>query len=449
MNIAARYNGEIINGDAMQLYSGLPIITNKMPVEERKNIPHHFLGEIGLADQTWTVSTFVSHALEKIKEIRGRGRLPVLVGGTHYYTQSLLFHDALAAQKDDTADQNGSGEKWPILDGPTEDIIAKLREVDPVMADRWHPKDRRKIRRSLEVWLQTGRKASDIYQEQRARREQSSAMVEDNNDDMEPISYLREKTLVLWVNSDSEELTRRLDSRVDKMVKQGLLAEVETLDAFAQQQAAAGETIDMTRGIWVAIGYKEFLEYQTALRREDSSQALLDKLLHEAIEKTKAATRQYAKRQIRWIRIKLSHAVNAAGARDHFFMLDGSDLATWDKDVSNTGLDLVDSFMRGTDLPDPLSLSPLASEMLQPKRHDMSARIELWSRQHCDVCNVTAVTESNWTQHMKSRRHRILTARNAKNSINGSEDQECHQAPKGPSPAPAQLVNEQLARELS
>lgn len=409
MNIASRYDGEIINGDAMQLYEGLPIITNKIPSDERKCIPHHLLGCIGLNEQTWTVGNFVSNALRTIDEIRGRGRIPILVGGTHYYTQSLLFHDALAQ---DGPAEAGASEQWPILEASTEEILTKLREVDPVMADRWHPNDHRKIRRSLEIWLQTGRKASDIYKEQQARREQSC--VKESEDDFEQISYLRTKTLILWVNAESEVLSKRLDSRVDKMLKSGLLEEVQTLADFAEKQEAIGEAVDVSRGIWVAIGYKEFLEYQAAIRQGNVSEAEMQKLLEQAVEKTKTGTRQYAKRQIRWIRIKLNHALDAAGARSHFFMLDGSDLSSWEENVSETGMKLVDTFLRDESLPDPPSLSPLAAEMLTPKRHDMSARADLWSRQHCEACNMTAVTESDWSQHLKSRKHRRIISKKAK-----------------------------------
>ncbi|KAI4767093.1 tRNA isopentenyltransferase-like protein, partial [Aureobasidium sp. EXF-8845] len=291
VNIARKFNGEIINGDAMQLYEGLPVITNKMPEDERDGIPHHLLGCISLNEETWTVGNFVSNALAKISEIRARGRLPILVGGTHYYTQSLLFHDALAnkAQEEEPA-QNA--ERPAIFEEPTEVLLAKLREVDPVMADRWHPNDRRKIQRSLEIWLQTGRKASDIYEEQRTRRETASHEV--LSDDTQDASLLRMRTLVLWVGAQSDMLSKRLDTRVDKMVTQGLLDEVSTLSDFYDSRIADSESIDTTRGIWVAIGYKEFLEYQAALRKGDTSPTQLSKLLAQAIEKTKAGTRQYA-----------------------------------------------------------------------------------------------------------------------------------------------------------
>jgi tRNA dimethylallyltransferase len=428
VNIARRYNGEIINGDAMQLYEGLPIITNKMPEDERNGIPHHLLGCIGLDEETWTVGNFVSNALAKIAEIRQRGRLPILVGGTHYYTQSLLFHDALVdTNKSRTEEEE---EKPVILEAPTEVILEKLRQVDPVMADRWHPNDRRKIQRSLEIWLRTGRKASDIYEEQRTRRDPSTRDVP--SEDSQQASLLRTRTLVLWVGAQSESLSKRLDSRVDKMVSNGLLDEVSTLSTFYDHEISQGETIDVTRGIWVAIGYKEFLDYQAAIRDENCTPAHVSKLLAQAIEKTKAGTRQYAKRQVRWIRIKLNNAIDTAGAKDSFFMLDGSDLQSWEQDVSEKGLNLVDLFLKEEALPDPSSTSPLAAEMLTATRPDTSARADLWSRQHCDVCNVTSVTESEWTIHVNSNRHKKAVSSSRKRHALNSHQSAVE--PSSPSP---------------
>ncbi|KAK6002631.1 hypothetical protein QM012_001381 [Aureobasidium pullulans] len=423
VNIARKFNGEIINGDAMQLYEGLPVITNKMPEDERDGIPHHLLGCIGLNEETWTVGNFVSNALAKIGEIRSRGRLPILVGGTHYYTQSLLFHDALANKSQDEEPVQNS-ERPAMLEEPTELLLAKLREVDPVMADRWHPNDRRKIQRSLEIWLQTGRKASDIYEEQRTRRE--AAGQDTLSEDSQDASLLRMRTLVLWVGAQSDILSKRLDARVDKMVTQGLLDEVSTLSDFYDKRIADGESIDTTRGIWVAIGYKEFLDYQAALRKGDTTSTQLSKLLTQAIEKTKAGTRQYAKRQIRWIRIKLNSAIDTAGAKNSFFMLNGSDLPNWDQDVSETGLNLVDKFLKEETLPDPSSLSPLAAEMLTASKPDTSARADLWSRKHCEVCNTTSVTESDWNVHVNSKRHKKAMSGHRKRALNSTAQTVAH-----------------------
>lgn len=409
----------------MQLYAGLPIITNKITEEERKGIPHHLLGCIQLDEQTWTVGNFITSALEKIKEIRSRGRLPILVGGTHYYTQSLLFHDALTKQDHETDIEKEANEStdhnWPILEGPTEDMLSELRKVDPTMADRWHPNDRRKIRRSLEIYLQTNRKASDIYAEQRERKAMAvtgSSPTDNNETDVfdSPSSLLRMDTLIFWVHASTTTLPNRLDTRVDKMLASGLLSEVSTLSAYA---AHSPHAIDPTTGIWVAIGYKEFLAYHTGLQSGDTPAIGLESLRLEAIEKTKTATRRYAKSQVRWIRIKLLNAIVSAGASDRFFLLDGSHLETWDTDVSDKSLEIVGKYIEDQRLPDPAGMSELAAEMLVPKRSDMSVDAGKWERRFCEACGMTAVTESDWVQHVKSRRHRRVVAKKAKGDYTG------------------------------
>lgn len=402
----------------MQLYEGLPIITNKITHEEQHGIPHHLLGRIGLNEQTWTVGLFVKKALEHIHEIRSRGRLPILVGGTHYYTQSLLFHDRLAEEDKNETHLHDTTKEWPVLAGSTETILEELRKVDPIMADRWHPNDRRKIQRSLEIWLKTGKRASDVYREQRERGKQSDEVIAANGESVEnnaiiPIGPLmRFPTLLLWVHAQDEQLRARLDRRVDKMLAQGLLHEVQTLNEQADQQAAVGTPADETRGIWVSIGYKEFKTYQQALQAASMDAKELERLKEEAVEKTKIATRQYAKRQLRWLRIKLINALSSAVVSDHCFMFDGSNVEAFGKDVVEPAGDLTQRFLMGAQLPDPKSTSSMAEAMLTPKQaFDLSAAPEKWARQVCDVCNMTAVTERDWQQHVKSRSHRTAISK--------------------------------------
>lgn len=201
----------------MQLYAGLPIITNKITAEEQQGIPHHLLGCIGLHEQTWVVGTFVKKALSIIEEIKSRGRLPILVGGTHYYTQSLLFKDRLPKENGEggkTVFVEDTKQEWPILQQPTEVLLEELRRVDPIMADRWHPNDHRKIQRSLEIYLQTGRKASDIYAEQRQFLTGCDNTTDANGSPAfldEP--SMRFSTLLFWVHAETDALRNRLDNR--------------------------------------------------------------------------------------------------------------------------------------------------------------------------------------------------------------------------------------------
>ncbi|KAF2123115.1 IPP transferase-domain-containing protein [Lophiotrema nucula] len=413
VDLARRYNGEIINGDAMQLYQGLPIITNKITQDEMKGVPHHLLGCIGLEEETWTVGKFVGRALGVIDEIRSRGKLPILVGGTHYYTQSLLFQDVLADEP--LLEASTNGQHFPILDEPTEVILEKLKEVDPVMADRWHPNERRKISRSLEIFFKTGKRASKIYEEQRLRRGISPNSSDSGiNKEVGDGFNLRFPTLLFWVHAPKDVLYPRLDARIVKMLDKGLMAEVYALHDLRydieSRSLIAGEItkpIDQTRGIWVSIGYKEFLEYLSARNDGAVSGEDLEKLKTAAVEKMQAATRQYANRQIRWIRIKLLNALVGAGQKRNMVLLDGSDLSKWEEQVLQPSRQITETFLSGNDLPEPTDLSALAREALTPKRdYDLAQRPELWQKRVCETCGIVAVTENDWNLHIKSRGHR-------------------------------------------
>jgi tRNA dimethylallyltransferase len=356
------------------------------------------------------VGTFVRNALRVIDEIHARGRLPILVGGTHYYTQSLLFRDRLAQQGEERSNPEfveDTSEKWPIQQEPTEILLVELRKVDPVMADRWHPNDRRKIQRSLEIYFQTGKKASDIYTEQRQRRSSETWAMHS----ME-LDSMRFPTLIFWVHAEPDALRLRLDKRVDKMLDEGLLQEVETLNGLANEHASRGEPADQSRGIWVSIGHKEFRDYSAALANGITDEQVLKPLKLEALEKTKIATRQYSKRQLKWIRIKLVNALLEAKLSNQLYLLDGSDVTAYNKSVVEPALDLTNLFLQAEDMPLPSSLSPLAAALLVPKQdYDLSGRPEMWTKQHCTACGVTCVTPVQWQQHTRSKNHKKLVSK--------------------------------------
>jgi tRNA dimethylallyltransferase len=425
VELARRFNGEVINGDAMQMYQGLPIITNKITVEEQNDVPHHLLGVVGLDEETWTVGVFRRRAGKVIEEIRSRGRLPILVGGTHYYTQSLLFKDTLVEDADNGESPSNEHtpreeiiKKFPILDGPTEEALMKLREVDPIMADRWHPNDRRKILRSLEIYLTTGKRASDVYE---AQQEASKGSVSDSTNLEESSNgILQSPTLLFWVHAEADVLKTRLDKRVDSMIKAGLLDEVTSLDQYLADKNAAGVEIDRSRGIWVSIGYKEFEKYLVTIKEGTATEDQLQRLLLDSIEQTKAATRQYAKRQVRWIRIKLLAALTEARAKESLYLLDGSDVTQWNTTVAQPAMEVTEKFLSGDELPVAAEMNEPARELLKAAKTDMSHRRDLWIRQTCSLCNMTAVTNEQWQTHLKSRTHRrSLKKAERRNAPNG------------------------------
>ena len=381
------------------MYEGLPITTNKLSLAERKGIPHHLLGCVKLREEPWTVKRFLERATDIITEIRSRRRLPILVGGTHYYTQSLLFKDASVEEGEaDEFTLESQVQKWQLLDGSAEEMLQELRKVDPEMAMRWHPSDERKIRRSLEIWLKTGKRASEIYEQQRTQnfdiesgRWDESAMPHDS--DASARSQVRYDSLIFWVHAPSDVLNPRLQDRLDSMVSQGLLEEVTSMQRFLQDQERRGNRIDRSRGIWVAIGFKEFLPYIL-----DESHP--EKLRREGIERTKFATRQYAKRQDRWIRLRLQRAVNAADFTHRMFLLDATDCSRWSDIVDAKAQDITAAFISGLALPKPDSLSEAAMKLLtSPEEETKSAR-------HCEACGKVLMFHSQWINHLKSKGHR-------------------------------------------
>lgn len=415
VDLAARFNGEIINGDAMQMYRGLPIITNQIPLAERKNIPHHLLSCVDLEAEAWRISHFKKEALRLITEIRSRGKLPILVGGTHYYTQAVLFKEQLVGEGSDCEDgvegdvelpntsassmSTSTSEKWPILDSSPEIMMEKLREVDPVMAARWHPKDTRKIRRSLEIYFQTGRPASEIYAEQQVQKAKAVSQAE---------GLLRfENTLIFWVHAEKEILNARLDARVDDMVQQGLLDEAESMFEFLSRKEARGIPVDLTRGVWVSIGFKELAPYFTARREGILSEEELDSLRTRCIESIRTATRQYGGSQVKWIRNKLWRALAETDMTGRLYLLDSSDVSQWDGCITQPSEQIVQSMLASKATPDPKSLSMLARTVLGAKEEQVQAQAgSAMTSFTCDVCGKTVVGDEQWDIHLKSYSHK-------------------------------------------
>ncbi|KAK4040015.1 IPP transferase-domain-containing protein [Parachaetomium inaequale] len=411
VELATRYNGEIINADAMQLYKGLPIITNKLTVPEQRGIPHHLLGSIELGEDPWVVAQFKKEATRIIAEIRDRGKLPIVVGGTAYYLDGLLFEgrvvDDQPALEGGALNRDELAAKYPILTDSPEAMLAKLREIDPVMADKWHPNDARKIRTSLEIYYATGRRASDIYAEQRNKKESKWASQDRDRAQGHGLGEI----LLFWLYAQREVLNERLHKRVDKMVQNGLLSETAEVYDYLQQRLAVGETIDRSKGIWQSIGFRQFEPYLTAVKQTPDSPEL-DKLKQAGIDETKAATRQYAKYQVRWMTMKTISSLQEEKLLDRLYLLDSSDIDRWGAEVRDKGVELARQFLADEPLPPPVEVSETAREVLAGTV-ERSNRQDTPCRKTCDICKKTLLTEELWQAHATSRKH-LKAVRGAK-----------------------------------
>lgn len=382
----------------MQMYKGLPIITNKISQEEQRSIPHHLLGNISLDEETWIVGVFKREANRIIKEIRSRGRLPIVVGGTHYYTKALLFKDSLVTSEDETSNHSpahDNSREHPILEDTTEAMRAKLQEVDPIMAERWHPNDRRKIRRSLEIFLTSGKRASDIYAEQQRRKAIEAAAEGDSEPTADP--------LLFWVHTEKQALRDRLDRRVDKMLDAGLMDEIIQMNNYLHTRSKDGESFDSTRGIWQSIGFKEFQPFLKAIEAGNTGDEL-EKLRLDCLEKMKTATRQYAKYQMKWIPKQMMPLLKGKGDLDKLYVLDSTDVSQYVEQVTDKAIALTEHFLTGQGMAFPTSISEFARETLVTAEV-VTATQDTRCNKYCELCDTTVLTEQGWRTHLRAKTH--------------------------------------------
>lgn len=261
IKMAKAFDGEIINGDAMQVYKGLDIGTAKIREEEMEGIPHHLLS-IKEPTESFSVAEYQQLVRQKIGEIQSRRKLPIIVGGTGLYIQAVLYDFQFAEGKVDEETRKKYYEELEKI-GPLA-MHERLARLDPETAKKIHPNNTRRVIRALELIELFG----------------ISKQSEQLNRGNIPLY----NHLIIGMNIDREELYRRINERVDLMMKQGLLEEVRRL---WEKNIRNVQSVQ-------AIGYKELYDY---LDGHIS--------LEEAVEQIKQNTRRYAKRQLTYFRNKM------------------------------------------------------------------------------------------------------------------------------------------------
>lgn len=259
--LAKRLNGEIISADSMQVYRGMDIGTAKISEEEMADVPHHLIDEFD-PDDDFNVTVFQDRAAEAVRAIAARGKLPIVVGGTGFYIQALLY-DVAFPEEDTDGEYRASLERIGAVPGGADVLHGLLAQMDPKSAAAIHPNNRKRVIRALEYLHHNGSSIAEHNEEQRARQSEYD------------FKYL-------VITEDREILYERINKRVDAMLAAGLVEEVRRL-----KEAGYGPELVSMQGI----GYKEV-------------QAFLDGKTDEAtmIETIKRNTRQFAKRQETWFR---------------------------------------------------------------------------------------------------------------------------------------------------
>ena len=261
VELARRHNGEVESADSMQIYRRMDIGTAKPTPEEMGGVPHHML-DVADPEEDFSVARYVDMAAKCVDDILSRGRLPILAGGTGLYIDSLLSGRTFAPFQPDSPLRGQLEEQLRREGGAA--MLSRLAQVDPDSAARLHPNDEKRIIRALEVYQSTGKTITQHNLETRAIPPRYDAL-----------------TLALAFEQ-REDMWSRIDRRVDQMMDQGLVDEVQRLlDSGVPAKCTAMQ----------AIGYKEMAA--ALLSHGDVS---------AGAEEVKLRSRQYAKRQLTWFR---------------------------------------------------------------------------------------------------------------------------------------------------
>ena len=252
IELAKIFNGEIVSADSRQIYRGMDIGTDKVKAEETSGIPHYLIDIIN-PDQEFSLAQYKKMAIEKIKEIQKRNKIPFLVGGTGLYIQAIIDNLAIPSVKPDLKLRHQLEEK------NLSELQAMLKKLDPKSFEKIDLNNPRRLTRALEVCLKTGRP----FSEQTKKGQPLFNFIE------------------IGIKIPSEEADEKINQRVDWMIKNGLIDEIKNL--------IKKYSLDLPA--FSGIGYREIIQY---LQGKIS--------LDEAIQEIKIHTRQYAKRQMTWFK---------------------------------------------------------------------------------------------------------------------------------------------------
>jgi len=421
---------EIINADSMQVYRGFSVGTAKATKAEQERIKHHLLDECDASDGDHSVRQFLEGATEIIENLTKDGILPVVVGGTAFYIQSLLWSSALDIPLAPTslrgsthlsinatpsgavvATPNGAVSSFLTLS--VQEAHEKLQQVDPIRASQLHPNDYRRVLRSLEVFHTTGLRHGELIQMTQTQSEKEG---------------FRYQPCILWLDCANEELFKRIDKRVDDMLRGGLLGELKQLRELLlrpKQESdhleinkATGDVVvewDQSKGILQSIGYKEFGPIVTNLSIElNDPCSIPSDILECCLTSLRKNSRSFVRKQKSWIKSKF--LIRQAQLPIH--RVEADDVENWDETVLEVALSRVRSFLDGNatnpeDGPYKISAA-LNAEQLKKRLANADAfdtkeiALDLPKSLYkfCDKCSRTVFSEEQWKVHLKSKQHR-------------------------------------------
>lgn len=445
IELAQRFKGEILSADSMQVYKGLDIVTNKVSNDELKLVKHHMIDFVDPLTR-FSIVDFRNRSLDIIASLLESNTLPVVVGGTNYYIESLLWKNfilepALCSAKESfkRASSNHSLGSIDDLDSTStlieseakllktlppdsyhneddlndvdrffkkpiyndafghvsgDKLWSLLEKVDPRSAHLYHPHDKRRIIRCLQVIQDKKKNFSDVVEEVNKSVGGEKMLLGG------PLRF--KHTCVLWLSCDNDILDQVLDERVDLMLDRGLVQELEQFhDMYNQHRIINNEKPDYTKGVFQTIGFKEFHDY-LVLRPDDKQTDRGAKILRRSIDEMKISTKQYARRQLKWIRRRFTQMDN----RDLpplYKLVTNLDNNDWNTCVRDPAFQIVESLIEDKPLDE--AVAGLRQSFVEQTITNKPGKY------YCDVCERTFIGSLYIDSHLRSRKHERNLAR--------------------------------------
>ena len=354
LELSEKFGGEIISSDAMQMYRGLDIVTNKVTSDEQARVRHHMINILDPLCHN-NVVDFRNKALPVVERLLSEGRIPVICGGTNYYIESLLWkilvdvdmpfivgekrlidncddcsNKSVKTEASDLSESEGisiESVDWTNDDNKiyTRDLFDLLKTVDPERASVLHPKERRKVWRSLQIFSRTGVTHSELLERKGGNPESGFGG---------GMRFDKSRICIIEVWSEQSVLETRCDKRVEKMMARGLVKELQDFHEQFNKLRAEERNLNMAalsydKGIWQSIGFKEFHSY-LCLSEEERETEEGKRLFSEGVERMKISTRQYSRRQAKWIRRRFLTDIRDSPP---VYRVDSSDPKLWKEKV--------------------------------------------------------------------------------------------------------------------
>ncbi|VDI53295.1 tRNA dimethylallyltransferase [Mytilus galloprovincialis] len=422
LEIGRLFNGEIISADSMQIYKGLDIITNKVTKEELQQCPHHMIDYLDPLKENHTVVDYRDMAVPIIDKIFKSNKIPIIVGGTNYYIEALMWKFLIDKQdiekasaklpklstvdvtskietqcmesekpevKKQIIEQDGSNRnsadesidnsRQSYEEEDTLVLHQRLMEIDEKQGRRIHPRNKRKIIRALEVYQNHGVEMSKILESQKSDTGEESLRGQ--------LRY--DNTCIFWIQADKQVLDSRTDKRVDEMLDRGLLTELQDFHKhYNSSRIKENNEVDYTHGIFQSIGFKEFHDY--LLLPEDEKDTEKGKqLLQKGIEEMKLVTRRYARTQVRWVKNRFLRY--RGSCLPPVYGLDSTDVSQWEDHVNKPANNILHSVLKGE------------KPEYEPIPVEQSYNIPVYNM--CDVCDMVFTMQQEWEAHLKGKKH--------------------------------------------